>query len=39
MEVSWFNEAENSNGELGARLSTDVAFMRDLVGDALSLLV
>ncbi|XP_061354694.1 ABC transporter B family member 11-like isoform X1 [Gastrolobium bilobum] len=39
MEVSWFDEAEHSSGALGARLSTDAASVRSLVGDALGLLV
>ncbi|KAL5149237.1 ABC transporter B family member 11 [Glycine soja] len=39
MEVSWFDEAENSSGAIGARLSTDAASVRALVGDALGLLV
>ncbi|MED6121361.1 ABC transporter B member 11 [Stylosanthes scabra] len=39
MEVSWFDEAENSSGALGARLSTDAASIRALVGDALGLMV
>jgi len=39
MEVSWFDEAENSSGAIGARLSTDAASIRALVGDALGLLV
>ncbi|KAJ1403010.1 P-loop containing nucleoside triphosphate hydrolase [Sesbania bispinosa] len=39
MEVSWFDEAEHSSGALGARLSTDAASIRALVGDALGLLV
>ncbi|XP_057415708.1 ABC transporter B family member 11-like [Lotus japonicus] len=39
MEVSWFDEAEHSSGALGARLSTDAASVRGLVGDALGLLV
>ncbi|KAK7293286.1 hypothetical protein RJT34_16149 [Clitoria ternatea] len=39
MEVSWFDEAEHSSAALGARLSTDVASIRALVGDALGLLV
>ncbi|KOM33360.1 hypothetical protein LR48_Vigan01g291600 [Vigna angularis] len=39
MEVSWFDEAENSSGAVGARLSTDAASVRALVGDALGLLV
>ncbi|CAD5311532.1 unnamed protein product [Arabidopsis thaliana] len=39
MEVSWFDEPENSSGTMGARLSTDAALIRALVGDALSLAV
>ncbi|KAL5065634.1 hypothetical protein RYX36_027371 [Vicia faba] len=39
MEVSWFDETEHSSGALGARLSTDAASVRALVGDALGLLV
>jgi ATP-binding cassette, subfamily B (MDR/TAP), member 1 len=39
MEVSWFDDAEHSSGALGARLSTDAASVRALVGDALGLLV
>ncbi|KAK9675524.1 hypothetical protein RND81_11G012600 [Saponaria officinalis] len=39
MEVSWFDEPENSSGAIGARLSTDAAIVRALVGDALGLLV
>ncbi|MCI30022.1 ABC transporter B family member, partial [Trifolium medium] len=39
MNVSWFDEAEHSSGSLGARLSTDAASVRALVGDALGLLV
>lgn len=39
MEVSWFDEADHSSGALGARLSTDAASVRALVGDALGLLV
>uniref|UniRef100_A0A803LET6 Uncharacterized protein n=1 Tax=Chenopodium quinoa TaxID=63459 RepID=A0A803LET6_CHEQI len=39
MEVSWFDESENSSGAIGARLSTDAAAVRALVGDALGLLV
>jgi ATP-binding cassette, subfamily B (MDR/TAP), member 1 len=37
--VSWFDEAEHSSGAIGARLSTDAASVRALVGDALGLLV
>ena len=39
MEVSWFDEAEHSSGAIGARLSTDAASLRGLVGDALGLVV
>ncbi|XP_057422756.1 ABC transporter B family member 21-like [Lotus japonicus] len=39
MEVSWFDEPENSSGAVGARLSADAASVRALVGDALGLLV
>ena len=39
MEVSWFDEAEHSSAALGARLSTDAASIRALVGDALGLMV
>ncbi|XP_020228104.2 ABC transporter B family member 4-like [Cajanus cajan] len=39
MEIGWFDKAENSSGILGARLSTDAASIRNLVGDALGLLV
>ncbi|XP_019418665.1 PREDICTED: ABC transporter B family member 11-like [Lupinus angustifolius] len=39
MEVGWFDEPENSSGAIGARLSTDAALVRALVGDALGLLV
>ncbi|KAG2407374.1 ABC transporter B family member 11 [Vigna angularis] len=39
MEVSWFDEAEHSSGAIGARLSSDSAAVRALVGDALGLLV
>ncbi|XP_027333508.1 ABC transporter B family member 11-like [Abrus precatorius] len=39
MEVSWFDESGNSSGAIGARLSTDAASVRTLVGDALGLLV
>ncbi|XP_061991014.1 ABC transporter B family member 11-like isoform X2 [Rosa rugosa] len=37
MEVSWFDEAEHSSGAIGARLSTDAASLRGLVGDVLGL--
>ncbi|KAK7259118.1 hypothetical protein RIF29_24716 [Crotalaria pallida] len=39
MEVGWFDETENSSGAIGARLSTDAAFVSALVGDALGLWV
>ncbi|KAH7855870.1 hypothetical protein Vadar_029896 [Vaccinium darrowii] len=39
MEVSWFDEPENSSGAIGARLSTDAATIRALIGDALGELV
>ncbi|KAI3449334.1 hypothetical protein Pfo_005999 [Paulownia fortunei] len=39
MEVSWFDEPENSSGVIGARLSADAATIRALVGDALAQLV
>ncbi|KAL2338874.1 hypothetical protein Fmac_013320 [Flemingia macrophylla] len=39
MEVSWFDDAEHSSGAIGARLSSDAAAVRALVGDALGLLV
>ncbi|MCI81571.1 ABC transporter B family member, partial [Trifolium medium] len=39
MDVGWFDKTENSSGALGARLSTDAASIRMLVGDALGLLV
>ena len=39
MEISWFDAPENSCGAISARLSTDAARVRGLVGDALGLLV
>lgn len=39
MEVSWFDEPENSSGVIGTRLSADAATIRALVGDALAQLV
>lgn len=39
MEIGWFDEAENSSGTIGARLSADAATVRALVGDALGFLV
>ncbi|CAA7042871.1 unnamed protein product [Microthlaspi erraticum] len=38
-EISWFDDASNSSGAIGARLSTDAATVRSLVGDALALIV
>ncbi|KAF7130382.1 hypothetical protein RHSIM_Rhsim10G0047700 [Rhododendron simsii] len=39
MEVSWFDESENSSGATGARLAADAATIRALVGDSLAQLV
>ncbi|KAL8150337.1 hypothetical protein V2J09_020145 [Rumex salicifolius] len=39
MEIGWFDEPKNSSGAIGARLSSDAATIRGLVGDALGLLV
>ncbi|KAF7124732.1 hypothetical protein RHSIM_Rhsim12G0141000 [Rhododendron simsii] len=39
MEVSWFDESENSSGAIGARFSADAATIRALVGDALAQVV
>ncbi|PRQ39611.1 putative xenobiotic-transporting ATPase [Rosa chinensis] len=39
MEVSWFDEADHSSGAIGARLSTNAASLRGIVGDALGLAV
>lgn len=39
MEVGWFDEPEHSSGFIGAKLSTDAAALRALVGDALAQLV
>lgn len=39
MEIGWFDKAEHSSGALGARLATDAASIRALVGDALGLLI
>ncbi|XP_024528405.1 ABC transporter B family member 4 isoform X2 [Selaginella moellendorffii] len=38
-EISWFDASENSSGALGARLSSDAAHVRSMVGDTLSLFV
>ncbi|PKA62294.1 ABC transporter B family member 21 [Apostasia shenzhenica] len=39
MEIAWFDNSENSSGAVGARLSTDAAAVRSLVGDAIALIV
>lgn len=39
MEVSWFDNPENSSGAIGTRLSTDATAVRGLVGDYLSMVV
>ncbi|KAI3759989.1 hypothetical protein L1987_50377 [Smallanthus sonchifolius] len=39
MEIGWFDKPENSSGAIGARLSTDAANVRGLVGDALAQIV
>ncbi|KAJ9187945.1 hypothetical protein P3X46_003353 [Hevea brasiliensis] len=39
MEIGWFDEPEHSSGAIGARLSTDAATVRALVGDALAQMV
>nr|XP_023893066.1 ABC transporter B family member 11-like isoform X1 [Quercus suber]XP_023893067.1 ABC transporter B family member 11-like isoform X1 [Quercus suber] len=39
MEVSWFDDPDNSSGAIGARLSADAALVRALVGDALGQMV
>lgn len=36
MEVGWFDESGHSSGTIGARLSSDAASVRALVGDALA---
>jgi len=38
-EIGWFDHSENSSGAISARLSTDAATVRSMVGDALSLIV
>ncbi|RVW47424.1 ABC transporter B family member 9 [Vitis vinifera] len=38
-EISWFDDPENSSGAVGARLSTNAAAVRSLVGDALALVI
>ncbi|CAM8988079.1 unnamed protein product [Rhodiola kirilowii] len=38
-EISWFDEPANSSGAVGARLSTDAAAIKSIVGDTLALVV
>ncbi|KAI3697720.1 hypothetical protein L6452_30817 [Arctium lappa] len=38
-EMSWFDKPEHSSGAVGARLATDASTMRNIVGDALALVV
>ncbi|KAH7521541.1 hypothetical protein FEM48_Zijuj07G0044500 [Ziziphus jujuba var. spinosa] len=37
-EISWFDDAANSSGAVGARLFSDASTIKSLVGDALALL-
>ncbi|XP_042009422.1 ABC transporter B family member 9-like isoform X1 [Salvia splendens] len=37
-EISWFDDPTNSSGAIGARLSSDAATVRSIVGDALGLI-
>ncbi|XP_068661614.1 ABC transporter B family member 4-like [Aristolochia californica] len=39
MEIAWFDNPGNSSGAIGARLSSDAAGVRSLVGDTLGLVV
>nr|DAD38460.1 TPA_asm: hypothetical protein HUJ06_009101 [Nelumbo nucifera] len=39
MEISWFDDPEHTSGTIGARLSSDAAMVRGLVGDTLALLM
>ncbi|KAF9622095.1 hypothetical protein IFM89_029379, partial [Coptis chinensis] len=39
MEIGWFDSPENTSSIIGARLSTDAASIRGIVGDALALVV
>lgn len=39
MEIGWFDKPEHSTGAIGAKLSSDAAALRGLVGDALAQLV
>ncbi|CAI7780578.1 unnamed protein product [Closterium sp. NIES-54] len=38
-EIGWFDMDENSSGAIGARLATDAAQVRAMVGDQLALIV
>ncbi|KAI0492261.1 hypothetical protein KFK09_026530 [Dendrobium nobile] len=38
-EISWFDEPANTSGAIGARLSSDAASVKSLVGDTLALVV
>ncbi|CAI5996599.1 unnamed protein product [Closterium sp. NIES-65] len=38
-EIGWFDMDENSSGAIGARLSTDAAQVRGMVGDQMALMV
>ncbi|XP_077243757.1 ABC transporter B family member 11-like [Tasmannia lanceolata] len=38
-EIGWFDEPINSSGAIGARLSSNASTLRNLVGDALALMV
>ncbi|KAL9236879.1 hypothetical protein vseg_011498 [Gypsophila vaccaria] len=38
-EIKWFDYPENSSGAIGARLATDAANVRSLVGDQLALIM
>lgn len=39
MEMAWFDDPENSSGEIGSRLSTDATKVRSLIGDRLGQIV
>ncbi|EFJ12488.1 ATP-binding cassette transporter [Selaginella moellendorffii] len=36
-DIGWFDDPSNSSGAISARLSTDAAYVRSLVGDSMSL--
>lgn len=38
-EMSWFDKPEHSSGAINARLATDASIVRNVVGDALALVV